>query len=334
MQYRSPLTSAGVDVTVSPLLGNDYLKTLGSGRRPVSAVVAGYTRRLLNLIGAGRYDVLWIHCELFPYFPAFFERLARLWGKPVVFDYDDAIFHMYDRSSRPLVRRLLADKLRPLLKSASACCCGNAYLRDYAAQFCPHSLILPTVVDTDVYRPRQDRRPPHLPTIGWIGSPSTWEYVRPLLPLLRQIAERGEARVKIVGAGTPAEGDVIDGFDWVEWSEATEVEDVQSMDIGIMPLSDDPWTRGKSGYKLVQYMACGLPVVASPVGVNCEMVSEGENGFLASTIGEWQTALKKLVADAGLRQRLGEAGRQRAVSEYSLQAQAPRLIQVFESCAQ
>jgi glycosyltransferase involved in cell wall biosynthesis len=335
VQYEPALAAAGFSVDYAPLLGNDHLERLVAGRRasPVG-VLRAYLGRLIRLAGARRYDVLWVHCELFPYFPGILERLGGIWGKPIVFDYDDAIFHMYDASPNPLVRGLLAGKLAPLLRSASACCCGNSYLCEYAARHCRRCIVLPTVVDTDGYRPAPRRAEGGGVTIGWIGSPSTWPNVRPILPVLADLHRKHGIRFRAIGAGASAERDRFEGMEHADWSEATEIAEVQAMDIGIMPLLDLPFERGKSGYKLVQYMACGLPVVASPVGVNREMVTSGENGFLATSEREWSDALEQLVLDPALRARMGEEGRERAVERYSLSSQAPRLIEIFRSAVE
>ncbi|MDQ3078044.1 MAG: glycosyltransferase family 4 protein, partial [Pseudomonadota bacterium] len=252
---------------------------------------------------------------------------------PIVFDYDDAIFHMYDKSSNPVVRTLLRSKLVPLLRSASACCCGNDYLREYAARHCERTMVLPTVVDTEIYRPPSSRAANASTVIGWIGSPSTWPYVRPLLPMLQALIKEQGVTFRAVGAGAAAEQDRFDGLELVEWSEATEVAEVQSFDIGIMPVLDRPFERGKSGYKLIQYMACGLPVVASPVGVNRQIVADGVNGHLTTSEAEWKGVLSRLIADPALRERMGEAGRASAVENYSLASQAPRLVELFQSVA-
>lgn len=251
-------------------------------------------------------------------------------GKPIVYDFDDAFFHRYDQSSNVILRSLLGGKHASLLRSAAACACGNAYLLDYAKQFCFNSIILPTVVDTAVYLPCSSRRSRQL-TIGWIGSPSTWPNVRPLLPLLGELVGSHGVRIRVVGAGKSALQDRFAGMELIEWSEANEAADVQTMDIGIMPLADLPFERGKCGYKLIQYMACGLPVVASPVGVNNEIVTVGENGFLASGLEEWRSALIRLIEDSALRQRLGQAGRERVETHYSLESQTPKLIRLFET---
>jgi len=327
--YEHALAEAGIAVDYAPLFSNDHVHRLViGGRASLIATAVAYAGRVAALLKARRYDALWVHYELFPYLPGSFERLASLTGIPVVFDYDDAVFHYYDASSSPLVRRLLGRKLEPILKTAAACLCGNPYLRDYAARFCDRSIVLPTVVDTSIYRP-SPRAADERTVIGWIGSPTTWRNVRPLLPLLREMARNGQIRIRAVGAGAKAKADAFDGLEFVEWSEASEVAQVQGMDIGIMPLLDRPFERGKSGYKLIQYMACGLPVVASPVGVNRDIVRIGENGFLASDPEQWSTSLQALIEDPGLRSRLGQAGRARVETDYSLASQAPRLVEVF-----
>ena len=333
-QYEPALAAAGISVTYSPLLGNDHVERLVAGRRasPIG-VLRAYAARLLSLISARRYDVLWVHTELFPYWPGFFERLAKLWGKPIVYDYDDATFHIYDASPNPLVRRLLGKKLAPLLRRATACCCGNEYLRAYASKYCPRTMVLPTVVDTDVYRPGPDRASDRPVVIGWIGSPSTWANVRPLLPMLRALTEERGVIVRAVGAGKGAEDDRFPGLELIEWSEASEVAEVQSFDIGIMPLRDRPFERGKCGYKLIQYMACGKPVVAAPIGVNTEIVTDGESGYLVQTPEAWRESLVKLVVDSDLRASMGAKGRSQVVERYSLASQAPRLVELFRSIA-
>jgi glycosyltransferase involved in cell wall biosynthesis len=153
------------------------------------------------------------------------------------------------------------------------------------------------------------------------------------MPLLRDLCDGTEVRFLAVGAGVGAGQDQFGGMELRDWSEDSEVASVQDMDIGIMPMLDEPWAHGKSGYKLIQYMACGLPVVATPVGVNATIVSEGTDGLLARSADEWRSALNRLVSDVGMRRTMGTAGRRRVVEGYSLQSQAPRLIELFRSLA-
>jgi glycosyltransferase involved in cell wall biosynthesis len=331
LQYLPALRDAGIHVDWYPLLGDDYVRGLTQGTKPSKLSIARhYADRMGQIAAARGADALWIYAELFPYLPAAFERLAFAGRVPVVYDFDDAFFHQYDQAPRPLVRRMLSGKLEPLLRGAAICACGNAYLQDYADRFCDRTVILPTVVDTDAYVPSPREQDRSL-SIGWIGTPSTWQYVQAILPLLAELAAEHGLRVRVVGAGAGAEADGFDGLDLVSWQEETEITEVQRMDIGIMPLPDESWARGKSGYKLIQYMACGLPVVASPVGVNAEIVVPGETGFLARTTEEWRNALVTLLNDAATRRRMGENGRRRAEASYSLKYCAPKMVELFRA---
>ena len=330
MQYAPYLAANGVTIEYLPLLDNGHMERVAAGEKASRwAALAAYVRRLRALLTRRDFDVVWVQYELFPYLPGFVERLVSRTGKRFIVDYDDAIFHMYDANPRPAVRRVLGSKLAPLLRSADAVICGNTYIEAYARTFCDRTVVIPTVVDIDIFRPANQARSSGPLVVGWIGSPSTWAHVEPLLPRLLPLLERQGATMRVVGAGPRARG--LPSVDSVEWTEASEVGSLQAMDIGIMPVADDPWSRGKCGYKLVQYMACGLPVVASPVGVNREIVIEGENGFLAHSPEEWEKALVELLGDAGLRDRMGVNGRRRAVERYSLQSQQARLLEVFRS---
>ena len=164
--------------------------------------------------------------------------------------------------------------------------------------------------------------------VGWIGSPSTWRYVEPLLPTLLEVVRSKGAVFRAVGGGPEAAR--WPGVDARDWSEATEIQDVQAMDIGIMPVPDEPWARGKCGYKLIQYMACGLPVVASPVGVNRQIVRENVNGFVAEEGSQWASALSRLIGDSALRVRLGQAGCEIVKRDYSLAAYAPEMVKIVK----
>jgi glycosyltransferase involved in cell wall biosynthesis len=327
LQYLPHLAAEGIEVEVHPLLDDAYVRALASGTAASKpAIAAAYARRLRQLLRSQNADLIWVYAELFPWLPAAFERLAFRSGKPLIYDFDDAFFHPYDNHSNPVVRRALGGKLKRLMNRAAIVCAGNDHLKGYAIEAGATAIVLQTVVDIEQYLPAVpplDSRPI---TIGWIGSPSTWTFVRPLLPLLAELCRERGIAFSAVGAGAAAEADRFDGLTFVPWTEDSEILSVQAMDIGIMPLPDEPWARGKSGYKLVQYMACGLPVVASPVGVNATIVEEGRTGLLATDLAQWRDALTRLIDDPNLRAAMGQAGRARAVEAYSLQAHAPRLV--------
>ena len=328
LQYVPFLTGAGYQVDVAPLLSDEYVRRTYQGRRAFGVIMQSYFGRMLTMGRMASYDLLWVEKELWPWLPAFLERAGTRMAGRVVVDYDDAIFHRYDHHASAIVRRMLGSKIDEVMRYADAVTVGNAYLGDRAR--CAGSekqLWLPTVVDLERYGtpPNAEKDDPLV--IGWIGSPATAAYLQLVAPALESLSRQYQIRCLAIGAradqlqGTP--------FESVSWSEGDEVAQLQRFDIGIMPLPDEPWERGKCGYKLIQYMACGLPVVASPVGINREIVRHGENGFQATKEPEWIEALQTLVADAALRASMGMMGRQLVEDVYSLQAQAPRLQTLF-----
>lgn len=333
-QYQPYLYEAGLETELRALLDDEYLQKLYSnGKRHRGHMASRYIDRFRWLLSAPDVDAIWLHCEVFPYLPGLSESLVRWPGKPVVFDYDDAIFHNYDLHANRLIRAFLGRKLQNTIGGSSIAFCGNAYLAAYAQPLCRQIEIVPTVVDTSIYLPGPDRLlNADITKIGWIGTPSTWaEYMQNMLPMLAEVAAAGGARLVAMGADRKAVSHPR--LDLVDWSEASEVPFLQDIDIGVMPLTDTPWARGKCGYKLIQYMACGLPVVASPVGVNCEIVEHGINGFLAATDEEWRSAIEMLLSDAKLRRRMGAAGRKKVEEHYSLHVWGPRVAQMLRQVA-
>jgi glycosyltransferase involved in cell wall biosynthesis len=329
-QYAPFLKAEGIELVPRPLLDDGYLEKLYKGGGRDSIHVAGrYLDRLFWLLSRPDADLIWLHCELFPFLPGLIERFARWPGKPVVFDYDDAIFHNYDQHSTALVRQVLGQKLRSTIGGAELVIAGNAYLANYARPLCRRVEIVPTVVDTSFLHERgQANSVDRLLRVGWIGTPSTWsEYMLNVMPALMPTLEDMDAQLAVMGAGRGAVAQPR--LDIEDWSEEAEVPFLQSLDVGIMPLTDSSWARGKCGYKLIQYMACGIPVIASPVGVNAEIVEHGVNGFLVTTETEWTEALRILLSDPALRTRMGREGRRKVERDYSLQVWGPRVAQML-----
>lgn len=328
--YLPALRAAGCEVEAVPLLDDTYVQALYAGRRAPLSVLRGYLRRLHAIARARRYDVVWLEKELLPWLPAWVERLP---GRvPWVVDYDDAVFHRYDAHRSRLVRRLLGGRIDAVMRRADAVTAGNGYLAERARRAgCARVETVPTVVDLDRYAAAPVRSEAAVPVIGWIGSPATAQYLQRVAGVIERLRRRRAPAVAAVGArpdqvaGTP--------FEAVPWSARDEAAQVAAFDIGIMPLPDAPWERGKCGYKLIQYMACGLPVVASPVGVNRELVQPGTNGALAESEADWENALARLLDDPALRRRQGKAGRAQVAGWYSLQAQAPRIVGILQDVA-
>lgn len=322
-QYLPLLESNGWQVNVSPLFSDRYLQALYSSQFRGIQVIAGYWRRVRALVRARRYDLIWIEKEAFPFMPALAEWLLAKIGVPFVVDYDDASFHRYDNHRSWLIRSLLGRKIDAVMRHAALVVAGNEYLAGRArAAGARRVEIVPTVVDLARYKPAQPDE--HVPlVIGWIGSPSTAHYLAAVAPVMELLSLEFGVRFVAVGISEESMSDLP--VEAKPWSEEGEVQSIQEFDIGIMPVPDSPFERGKCGYKLIQYMACGLPVVASPVGVNKQIVVHGANGFLADDLDQWEQALRELLSDHDLRRRMGSYGRERMEKWYSLQVQAPRL---------
>jgi glycosyltransferase involved in cell wall biosynthesis len=323
-QYVPGLLRAGHEVEVKPLLGDGYLTELYStGRRRGHWLAAGYAARFLCALRRGRYDVVLCEHEAFPFFPVAAEMFVTQLSSRFILDYDDAAFCKYDRW--PVLRQ----KIPRLMRTAKTVVVGNSHLAEYARRFTPHVAVIPTVVDLAAYPIRQDVDGSSSVRIVWIGTPMTASYLQPLIPELSRLQKKHpRLNFRLIGAGSfPTNGLRTESR---EWSIATEGQLLSECDIGIMPLSDTEFTRGKCGLKLIQYMACGLPVVASPVGANCEIVEENGNGYLAANAQEWFDKLDALVVNVDLRKRLGASGRSKIAAQYTLEHGLSKWLAILE----
>lgn len=259
--------------------------------------------------------------------------VARRFAQRIVYDFDDAI--MFDGSGRDDGRR--QKRFRKMIVQTDHVIAGNSYLAKQALKYSAAVTVIPTCLNTDLFIPREKQTQANNKdlTIGWTGSRSTTRYLNDVLPVL---AEFGDSiQLKIIA-------DSIDDVDlsllkdvqheFIRWSPENEISEAATFDIGLMPLPDDPWTRGKCGFKALQYLALGIPAVCSPVGVNTEIVRHGETGLLADRSTEWKSALSQLIESSELRQQLGKQGRAHVEQNYSVASQAPRLISLLESIGQ
>lgn len=330
LEYIPYLIDAGFKVTFYPLFDNDYLEALYGNKNRFFSVLKSYKNRLLNLFEISPFDLVFLEKEALPFIPYQIESFFLKRANILVVDYDDAVFHRYDLHSNFIVRKILGKKIDSIMRLADLVTVGSRYLGERAIKAgCSRVEYIPTVVDLKKYNIQVSHKEKSVVTIGWIGSPSTARYLKLIAKPLQKISEKIPIKCVAIGArqdqliGTP--------FQALPWREEKEVEYLSNLDIGIMPLSDEPWEKGKCGFKLIQYMAVGLPVIASPVGINSEIVLPGYNGILADSESEWIDAIERLARDAMLRKRMGEAGRNLVEERYSLQVQVPRMISMFQS---
>jgi glycosyltransferase involved in cell wall biosynthesis len=283
----------------------------------------------MTTLDVEQWDAVFLHRELLPLGPPILEWMLARRGIPIVYDFDDAIFlSNVSDANRHFAWLKWPQKVATACRVSTHVIAGNDYLRSYARQFNPEVSIVATTIDCDKYTPKEDVRVQAPPVIGWSGSLTTLKHLAWLTPTLQTLRRTFDFRLKVVGG----EGVSIPGIDveCVRWTAASEIEQIHSFDVGIMPLPDDDWSRGKCGLKALQYMALGIPVVASPVGVNAEIISDGENGFLASTEAEWIDKLQRLLSDTELRRRCAANARATVEARYSARQQAPRVAEILE----
>ena len=268
------------------------------------------------------YPVCWIQKRLLGLGKV--RALAR--RHKLVFDFDDAIWTSEKGDWSLFTRLRTKARLASVLKHSAVVLAGNDYLADYARRYNGNVVVVPTVVDTALYPARQhaDTR---VVTLGWVGHSVNFKYLAAVGDAIRRLAAVRPVRLLVVAdQDFRADGIEVENR---RWTEATEIGHILEMDIGLMPLADDEWTRGKCGFKAIQYMAAGIPPVASPVGVNARIIDAGTDGCLATSQQEWFDALTLLCGDAGLRQRLGDAARRKIQSRYSLQGTGPAVSSLF-----
>lgn len=330
LQYFPALQAAGIQLQWQALFGDAALGArYKRGQYGVVAALVAFGARMQAMLNRRDFDVVWVEKEALPYFPLWIES-ALLSGVPYVLDYDDAVFHNYDQHAKAWVRHLFGHRLDGLMARASLVVAGNSYLEQRALDAgAPWVEVVPTVIDLVRYpapcqlKLVQPGGVDSVPGIVWIGSPSTVAYLQVIREPLRVLSKRVPFVLRVIGGGAVDLPGVR--VESVHWTEAAEVESIKACHVGVMPLTDSPWERGKCGYKLIQYMACGLPVVASPVGVNSSIVQEGVNGYLAKDAQAWANRLEQLLTSVSLRTKMGAAGRQRVEQEYCLQVTGPRL---------
>lgn len=333
-QYLPYLESQGIHVTIRSFYTRDFFRFVyrrGHFVRKGLAFMGLLARRLKVLRELDQYDLVFLYREAIPIGPPVIERAIARRGLPIVFDFDDAIF-LPNVSEANRAISFLKDTSRPakIIAFSRHVVVGNAFLADYARQFNPAVTVIPTAVDTARFVPRPDRErlPEGGPVVGWIGSPTTYHYLESLADVLKDTARQHSFVLQVSGAGKPVHFDGVRVRE-VPWALDREVELFNSCDIGVYPLDDDDWSRGKCGFKAIQFMACGVPVVAAAVGVNREIIRDGENGFLASSPQEWRDKLARLLTDAPLRERFSRAGRQTIEERYSLRVTAPQLAAIL-----
>lgn len=333
-QYLNYFKTQGFDWELSEIISEkDDAVFYGSGHyfKKAFIILRSFLIRWKDLRRAKQFDVVFIQREALLIGSSFFEKKLYMRNK-VIFDFDDSIW-LLDTSPKNKKFEFLKnpDKTKINIQHAHAVIAGNSFLASYAKQFNKTTFIIPTTIDTDFHCPKPELRNGSKVVIGWSGSISTMKHFELAIPALKQLQQKypGQLEIHVIGQGSYShpELDIISK----NWNATSEVHDLNCLDIGIMPLPDDEWVKGKCGLKGLSYMACGVATVMSHVGVNPEIITHGRNGFLASDTAEWVEHLSTLIENPELRLQLGQAGRQTVVEKYSVEANKHHYMAVLNS---
>ncbi len=334
-QFVPFLEAAGHQCTIWPFSTSTLYAALrrpGNFREKIPHTLYCTCRRVAQLAKLSRFDLIFIQREVFPFLTPIMESWVLFRHPRVVFALDDAIYagqpHATALNHPVLYKLKYGHGVETVMRRSIHVVAGNRILAEYARNFNSQVSVLPTVVDCDQYK-YQVSREKEVVTIGWVGSRSTLAYLRAIEPALKRLEEANRGKIQFRFVGVPEYRPSLSNCDIRPFRLEREFDDLAGIDIGLMPLPDTTWTRGKCAFKAIQYMATGAVTVASPVGVAADLVQHDVNGLLASTNEEWFTSLNDLVRDAAKRQRLSAAGRQTVEWSYSLQTWGPKFTQLI-----
>ncbi len=321
LQYLPYLEEQGIAFTVRALHGESHPPLM---RKPLvgkfyKALVR--SKRWFQITDAADFDVVFLQRLTLPFTSVIERRLAQI-NPRIIFDFDDALFQTENGPNEGRMR-----VFREVVDSADQVLAGSRYLADVAR---PDSCVIPTVINTGAYRPNGGEEDKLV--IGWMGTHSNYPNFEPILVALSRLQKRfPQVHLHIVSDVAPPF--TLPGMTYEAWDKDREIADLQAFHIGIMPLTDTSWNRGKCAFKIIEYMSVGIPVVAGRVGANSEVVLEGKTGFLAESAKEWEAALSRLIKDKSLRRRLGKAGRDRCVTHYSIDSQKENFLALLHKVA-
>ncbi|MFT5777425.1 MAG: glycosyltransferase involved in cell wall biosynthesis [Crocinitomicaceae bacterium] len=325
-QYMDFFKESGFEVEFHPFLSEKTWKSLyvnGSFFRKAFGMMGSFWRRFILLFRLKKAHTILIHREASMVGPPLFEwAIAKVLRKKYVYDFDDAIWlPNYSESNAKFHRLKAYGKVKKIMKWAGSISAGNQYLMDYALKFNKNVSIIPTTIDLENVHNRPTNHQANPPVIGWTGTHTTMHYLEEILPVLKELEKQYEFIFRVISNENPSFE--LTSFEFVKWNKVDEIKDLSSFSIGIMPLSDTIWAKGKCGFKGLQYMALEIPSIISPVGVNSSIVEHGQNGYLCQDASEWKAHLIELLESPELRQKIGKLGYETVREHFSVASNKP-----------
>ncbi len=332
-QYLPLLEKEGYEIVYNSFLTEKTWQLLykeGNHSKKALGIIGGFLRRCKSIFKLKKSDIIFIHREMAHIGPPVFEwMLAKILKRKYIYDFDDAIWLSNYSESNAKVHRLKAYwKVKYCIKWADHLCVGNDYLAEYAQTFNSKITIVPTTIDIENHHNLITDYQNTPVVIGWTGTQTTLRYLEEVIPILVDLEKDYDFIFRVISNEKP-EFD-LNSLEYRQWNKSMEIEDLATFQIGIMPLVDDQWSKGKCGFKALQYMALGIPTVLSPVGINKKIVKNGENGYLCASADEWKASLIQLILNPELRQSMGQSGRKTIIKNYSVKANLSVYLSVFE----
>ncbi len=324
---------AGLNINYQSFIDTQTWKILykpGHYSQKIVGILKGFINRFLLLFQLASYHFVFIHREASPIGPPIFEWIiAKIWRKKIIYDFDDAIWLSNTSNNNRIAAAFKwHHKVSAICKWSYKVSVGNQYLADFAKQFNSNVTINPTTIDTEGLHFPTITTKNEKPIIGWTGTHSTMPYLLPILPILDKIAKSHDFQLLVISNQKPSFERPY--LEFIPWKKETEILDLQKMNIGIMPLADDQWAKGKCGFKALQYMALRIPAVVSPVGVNTEIVDHGINGFICESDKEWEKSLTLFLSNSSLIEEMADACRQKIVDKYSVLSNTNNFLELFQ----
>jgi glycosyltransferase involved in cell wall biosynthesis len=333
-QYFEKIQAAGYAIKVLPFIKLDFWKIIykkGNFFLKCWYTLAAYVQRYLALFTIRKYDIIYVHLWATPFGPPFYEWWLRKLAKKIIYDIDDLVYLKNIKSQANFLVTYIKGRKKPifLMQQADHVITCTPYLDEFVKQYNAHTTDISSTVDTDIrYVPVNKYSNDTTVTLGWSGSLNTSKYFYLLEPVLRQLKEKFKFNILVIGDNRVQ----INGLDIeaIEWNDTTEIKNLQRIDIGLYPLPDEEWVLGKSGLKAIQYMALGIPVVATAIGANYRVIEDGVSGFLVKSEKEWVEKIGQLMENPSLRKSMGTAARKRAEQLFSIKANFPKYLNVIE----